>query len=57
MPRVSVIIPVYNRASWIAQAIESVLSQHYQDFDLWVVDDGSNDDSPIVIQRYCDQLY
>jgi len=43
MPKVSVIIPVYNRAELIAQAVESVLGQSFSDFELLVVDDGSRD--------------
>lgn len=41
----SVIIPLYNKANYIAKAIESVLSQGYSDYELVIMDDGSTDDS------------
>jgi glycosyltransferase involved in cell wall biosynthesis len=50
--RVSVIIPCYNAASWVRQAIESALSQTRPAAEVIVVDDGSTDSSPEVIQRY-----
>lgn len=45
MPKVSIIIPTYNRAHLIGRAIQSVLNQTYQDFELIIVDDGSRDDT------------
>ncbi len=43
MPRVSIIIPTYNRAAQVAEAVASVLAQSFRDFELLVVDDGSRD--------------
>ncbi len=51
-PMVSVIIPVYNRATFIRKAIESVLNGHYQDFDIIVVDNGSTDNTVEVVESY-----
>jgi len=51
MPLVSVIIPVFNRKKLLVRAIESVLKQSFKDFELFVVDDGSDDgtqDLPIL---------
>ncbi|MBI4383963.1 MAG: glycosyltransferase family 2 protein [Nitrospinae bacterium] len=44
-PAVSAIIPTFNRAPWLKEAMASVLSQSYGDFELLVVDDGSADDT------------
>lgn len=52
--KVSVIIPTYNRASTIKRAIDSVLGQTYQDFELIVVDDGSTDDTQQIVDSYKD---
>jgi glycosyltransferase involved in cell wall biosynthesis len=54
VPRVSVCIPVYNGARYLQQAIESVLNQTFDDFELVVVDDSSNDDSPSIVSSIND---
>lgn len=51
-PVVSVVTPTYNRAGFLPQAIESVLQQTFGDFELIVVDDGSTDDTPHLMDRY-----
>ena len=53
-PAFSVIIPVYNRAALLRGAIESVLAQTCRDFEIIVVDDGSNDDPQSVINGFAD---
>lgn len=52
---VSVVIPSYNHKSYVLQAIESVLNQSWPHVDLIVIDDGSKDGSPEIIQRLLDQ--
>ena len=51
-PLVSIIMPAYNCENYISEAIESVLSQSYQNWELLIVDDGSTDHSPEIIDRY-----
>lgn len=52
MPTVSVVIASYNRASLLKEAIDSVLTQDFDDFELIVVDDGSTDDTPELLRSY-----
>jgi glycosyltransferase involved in cell wall biosynthesis len=54
VPRVSVIMPAYNRAEVIGASIESVLAQQFKDFELIVVDDGSSDRTVEVARGYED---
>ena len=55
-PKFSVIIPTYNRANYVGEAVESVLQQTYQNSELIVVNDGSTDDTAEVIRRFGDQI-
>lgn len=52
MPKISVCIPTFNRAHLLSIAIESVLNQSYQDFELIVCDDGSTDETPTLMSKY-----
>jgi glycosyltransferase involved in cell wall biosynthesis len=50
MPRVSVIVPTYNRRHLIGRALDSIFRQSYRDFEILVVDDGSTDDTRSVVE-------
>ncbi len=54
-PRVSVVVPVFNGAAHVSDAIESVLAQTAGDLELIVVDDGSTDDTAAVIAGHADR--
>ena len=53
-PKVSVVIPTYNRAHMLPRCIDAVLSQTLPDFEIIVVSDGSTDDTKDVVERYGD---
>jgi glycosyltransferase involved in cell wall biosynthesis len=56
-PLVSVVIPAYNYASYLDEAIESVLNQDYPNVELIVLDDGSTDDTREVLEKYTGRFY
>lgn len=52
MPKVSVIIPVYNAENFISETIESVINQTYKDWEMIAVNDGSTDKSLEILRKY-----
>lgn len=56
MPKISVLMSVYNRADYVGEAIESVLNQTIDNWELVVINDGSTDNSEEVISRYASHL-
>lgn len=52
MSRISIVIPVYNAARYLAQTVDSVLAQTITDWELIIVDDGSKDDSMVIARSY-----
>lgn len=53
-PKISVVLPTYNRGYIISRAIESILSQTFKDFELIIVDDGSSDNTEAVVRTFAD---
>lgn len=54
VPRVSVVMAVYNGAPFLRLAIDSVLAQTFTNFDLIIVDDGSTDETAVILDSYTD---
>ena len=54
MPKVSVVLPVYNGAPYLRESINSILAQSFPDFELLVLNDGSSDDSSTIVLAYVD---
>ncbi|MDD7740977.1 MAG: glycosyltransferase family 2 protein [Fusicatenibacter sp.] len=52
MPKVSIIIPVFNKERYLAATLDSVLEQNFSDYEVVVVNDGSTDESPEIIKSY-----
>src|SRR5690606_4647051 len=54
-PLVSVVIPSYNTALYVGEAVQSVLDQTYQNLEIHVVDDGSTDDTRDVMKAFANE--
>ena len=56
MPAISVIIPTYNCGQYLQESLDSIFAQTERDFEVIVVDDGSTDDTPHVLEAYTGRL-
>lgn len=54
-PRVTVLMPVFNREQYVDEAIRSVLEQDFHDFELLIVDDGSTDSTPAIVRAWAER--
>ena len=52
LPKISVVIPVYNSAKYLRECLDSVVSQSFSDWEVVAVDDGSSDESPAILDEY-----
>jgi len=53
-PKISVVVPLYNKAAFVRRALDSLLAQTVQDFEVVVVDDGSSDEGPAIVRAMTD---
>jgi len=51
-PKISVCMPAQNAELWIAESIQSIIDQSFKDWELIIVDDGSTDATPVIIQHF-----
>ena len=54
-PYFSLILSIYNVAPYLERCVDSILAQDFKDYELILVDDGSNDESPQICDRYTKQ--
>ncbi len=55
VPRISVIVPVYNSKKYLNQCIDSIIAQTLYDIEIICVDDGSNDGSSLILDKYAEK--
>jgi glycosyltransferase involved in cell wall biosynthesis len=55
--KVSIIIPLYNKAPYVRRALDSIAAQSLSDFEVIVIDDGSTDDGAAIVTGYPDARY
>lgn len=55
-PLVSIIVPVYNVESFLDRCLDTIINQTYLNTEIIIVNDGSTDASPVIINRYCERI-
>ena len=55
-PLVSIVVPCHNRAHLLSQTMESIFAQSYQPVEILVIDDGSTDETPKLMETYGDKI-
>jgi glycosyltransferase involved in cell wall biosynthesis len=55
IPRISVVVPLYNKAPYVRRTLDSIARQTFTDFELVVVDDGSTDESAEIVRLFADR--
>src|SRR5439155_11608891 len=51
-PKISVVMPAYNAGAYLRDAVNSILDQTFRDFEFIIVNDGSSDDTALILQEY-----
>ena len=55
IPKVSVVMPVYNREAFVSESVGSILDQTFEDFEFIIIDDGSTDRTVAIVQEHMQQ--
>lgn len=55
MPEISLIVPIYNVENYLERALKSIENQNFKDFEVILVDDGSEDKSPEIAEKFCEK--
>ncbi|MCP9380716.1 glycosyltransferase family 2 protein, partial [Lacticaseibacillus paracasei] len=55
MPKISIIVPVYNVEKYLQKCVDSILAQSFRDYELILVDDGATDASPSICDDYAEK--
>ena len=54
MPKVSIIVPLFNKSKYIAATLDSILQQKFDDYEVIIINDGSTDGGPQIVERYAE---